>query len=118
MSKVHIFTSIENDCDNNGKHVYDGLAVFKEERFVYVDNDTRTIIDVGEHKMITRETDETKMILEFYSEKAVCELKKTGQKLNMNINVSSVYQSENEIEIVYKLEEQNFKFKLKYEVVK
>lgn len=115
MAKVHVKTSVEQ---NHKKHTFDGLGIMKDHRIVYYDDTIKTVLEIGDTIKIVRDTIDTAITLCFKPElQAHCNLKTNQLTLPMKIELSSIKQNKNKLEIYYRLEDEEFKFELEYEVL-
>lgn len=115
MAKVYIQARIEQDSES---HSFEGMGMYKDHRLIYYDDQVKTVVDLQDYPKLLRETDESKIILEFSTRsKAICQLKTTPASFNMSLELLSLKQEKQCIEIQYRLEEQLFVFYLSYEVI-
>lgn len=108
LSKIKIKVQIKNSTTNNK---YEVDAILQDEIVKYKEEDnTKVIFNYKENKLI-RENSELKMIYDFNNNTGVITVKELERDLKVDINTKKIKKKENDIEIVFEIEEE-FKYRI------
>lgn len=115
--KIMIESSIKSRAENILTHTH---GILNNGKVIYKDNDniSVTLYLNQDNILLVRENSQYKLKLDFSNNKCTYKLKENNASLDMSLNVINIFIENNSVEIKYKLEDDDFMYKLNYEVIK
>lgn len=115
--KIMIESSIESHDGNILTHT---SGILNNNKLFYKDNDniSVTLYLNQDNILLWRESKHYKLVFDFSNNRCTYMLKDINKNLDMALSVLNLFIEDNNIEIRYRLEDDEFLYKLNYEVIK